>query len=113
MIDLQAATVLLQWSTGGLLFLWLTTRRREVGLGYGWLMRASFGSIALLGLLAGLRYGVVVGRELASAGVVAATAGAMISSIVRRKAGVSGHVDRKSTRLNSSHTDISRMPSSA
>ena len=23
------------------------------------------------------------------------------------------HVDRKSTRLNSSHTDISRMPSSA
>ena len=24
-----------------------------------------------------------------------------------------GHLDRKSTRLNSSHTDISRMPSSA
>ena len=24
-----------------------------------------------------------------------------------------GHIDRKSTRLNSSHTDISRMPSSA
>lgn len=102
MTDLQAATVLLQWSTGGLLFLWLTTRRREVGLGYGWLMRASFGSIALLGLLAGLRYGVVVGRELASAGVVAATALALISSIVRRKAGVSGHLsehDRRSERV--------------
>ena len=26
---------------------------------------------------------------------------------------VTGKVDRKSTRLNSSHTDISRMPSSA
>ena len=38
-IDLDAATVLLQWATGGLLFLWVTTRRREVGLGYGWLMR--------------------------------------------------------------------------
>ena len=32
----------------------------------------------------------------------------------RRKPGTSRHVtDRKSTRLNSSHTDISRMPSSA
>ena len=27
---LDAATVLLQWSAGGLLFLWFTTRRREV-----------------------------------------------------------------------------------
>jgi len=101
-IDLQAATVLLQWSTGGLFFLWLTTRRREVGLGYGWLMRATFGSIALLGLLAGLRYGVVAGRELALAGVVAATVVATISSVVRRKAGVSGHVadhDRRSERV--------------
>ena len=29
------------------------------------------------------------------------------------KAALTGHIDRKSTRLNSSHTDISRMPSSA
>ena len=28
-------------------------------------------------------------------------------------ANVQGYIDRKSTRLNSSHTDISRMPSSA
>jgi len=114
-IDLQAATVLLQWSTGGLIFLWLTTRRREVGLGYGWLMRASFGSIALLGLLAGLRYGVVVGREIASAGVVAATALAMASSIARRKAGVSGHVsehDRRSERV-AAMTGIDRAAKTA
>ena len=26
---------------------------------------------------------------------------------------LAGYIDRKSTRLNSSHTDISRMPSSA
>ena len=43
MITLDAATVLLQWAVGGLFFLWVTTRRREVGIGYGWLMRAVFG----------------------------------------------------------------------
>ena len=42
MIRLSAATVLLQWSVGGLLFLWVTTRRREVGLGYGWLLRSVY-----------------------------------------------------------------------
>ena len=51
---LDAATFLLQWATGGLLFLWVTTRRREVGLGYGWLLRATFGVLAVLGLVAGL-----------------------------------------------------------
>src|SRR2546423_9048593 len=39
---LDAGTVLLQWATGGLFFLWVTTRRREVGLGYGWLLRGVF-----------------------------------------------------------------------
>ena len=38
-VKLDAATFLLQWAIGGLLFLWVTTRRREVGLGYGWLLR--------------------------------------------------------------------------
>jgi hypothetical protein len=42
MIKLDAATVLLQWATGGLLFLWVTTRRREVGIGYGWLLRGTY-----------------------------------------------------------------------
>ncbi len=42
MIDFDAASLLLQWATGGLLFLWVTTRRREVGLGYGWLMRGIY-----------------------------------------------------------------------
>ena len=35
--------MLLQWATGGLVFLWVTTRRREVGLGYGWLLRGVYG----------------------------------------------------------------------
>ena len=41
-IRLDAATVLLQWATGGLLFIWVTTRHREVGLGYGWLLRGVY-----------------------------------------------------------------------
>ena len=41
-ISLDGATVLLQWAVGGLFWLWVTTRRREVGLGYGWLLRGVF-----------------------------------------------------------------------
>src|SRR5581483_3061676 len=46
-IRLDGATVLLQWAVGGLLFLWVTGRRREVGLGYGWLLRGVYGLLAL------------------------------------------------------------------
>ena len=42
-VQLDLATVLAQWATGGLFFCWVTTRRREVGIGYGWLLRISFG----------------------------------------------------------------------
>ena len=38
-VHLDAATILLQWATGGLAFLWVTTRGRLVSLGYGWLLR--------------------------------------------------------------------------
>ena len=37
------ATLLVQLAAGGLFFCWITTRRREVGLGYGWLLRIVFG----------------------------------------------------------------------
>ena len=90
MFDLHAASVLLQWSTGGLLFLWVTTRRREVGLGYGWLMRATYGLLALIAFVLGVRYGLRPVREAASAGVVLATAVALVQSIRRKDAGVSG-----------------------
>ncbi|MCZ7535178.1 MAG: hypothetical protein M5T61_04030 [Acidimicrobiia bacterium] len=46
-MKLDGATVLLQWAAGGLLGGWITTRRREVGLGYGWLLRSVFGAMAL------------------------------------------------------------------
>ena len=54
MIQLDAATVLLQWAAGGLLFLWVTTRRREVGVGYGWLLRGVYGATAVGAACAGI-----------------------------------------------------------
>ena len=36
-----------------------------------------------------------------------------LASMLQEKLGHESTIDRKSTRLNSSHTDISRMPSSA
>ena len=52
MIELDAATLLVGWAAGGWLLLWVTTRRREVGLGYGWLMRGIFLALAAGSLVA-------------------------------------------------------------
>ena len=98
MIDLDAATFCLQWATGGLFFLWVTTRGREVGIGYGWLMRATFGILAAIGVFLGIRYDPAPVREVAGAGVVAATAVALAVSVVRRRAGVAGERERIATR---------------
>ena len=74
MIRLDAATLLLQWATGGLLFCWVTTRGRTVSLGYGWLLRGTYGLIALGAAYVGLRYGHGVPvREASSVGVVVAS----------------------------------------
>ncbi|MGI8808351.1 MAG: hypothetical protein ACR2KK_11000 [Acidimicrobiales bacterium] len=95
MIRLDAATVLLQWATGGLLFLWVTTRRREVGIGYGWLLRAVYAVLALGAAAAGLLVEAVPVRDACSFGVVGAATVALGVSIVRRKAGVAGERARK------------------
>ncbi len=94
MIRLDAATVLLQWATGGLAFLWLTTRRREVGLGYGWLLRGTYGLMALGGAYVGLRVEALWVREVAGLLVALATGLALAVSILRRRAGVAGQRDR-------------------
>jgi hypothetical protein len=91
-IRLDAATVMLQWATGGLGFLWVTTRHREVGIGYGWLLRGAYLVLAALGLVLGLRFQSVAGREVGSALVVLAAGAALAVSVVRRRAGVSGRV---------------------
>ena len=95
MIRLDAATVLLQWATGGLFFLWVTTRRREVSLGYGWLLRTTYLLTAAGALITGLRYGEAVPvRDAASGGMVLASLGALIVSMQRRATGVRGERDR-------------------
>ena len=102
MIRLDAASFLLQWSVGGLSFTWVTTRRREVGLGYGWLMRAVFALMAAASVLVGRAIGPVVVRDLAAIGVVLASVGALVVSVQRRGAGVSGQrgrVERRTARV--------------
>ena len=95
MIRLDAATVLLQWAVGGLLFLWVTTRSREVGIGYGWLLRGLYLLMAAGAAVLGAAIDPVPVREASSVAVVAAGGGALAVSIVRRKAGVRGEHERK------------------
>ena len=97
-MSLDAATVLLQWSTGGLLFLWVTTRRREVGIGYGWLIRAVYLVMAVGAVAAGRALDPVPVRDVASAGVAVAAGVALAVSVVRRRAGVSGERQRQERR---------------
>ena len=102
MITLDAATVLLQWAVGGLFFLWVTTRRREVGIGYGWTMRITFGLMAAGAVVVGLVVDPVPVREAFGIGVVVATGVALVVSWQRRKAGVAGQrseEERRSTRV--------------
>ncbi|MGZ4757504.1 MAG: hypothetical protein ACXV95_00435 [Acidimicrobiales bacterium] len=92
-MKLDAATFLLQWATGGLAFCWVTTRRREVSLGYGWLLRGVFGVMAA-GATAIFATQHISGARafalVATLGVVASTAAALVVSVVRRRGGVRG-----------------------
>ena len=90
MIKLDAATVLLQWAVGGLLFTWVTTRGRLLGIGYGWLMRSVFIVMAIGSIAAASATAWVPVRELTTVIVISAATVALGVSIARRKAGVSG-----------------------
>ena len=111
-IRLDAATVLLQWAVGGLGFLWVTTRGRQVGIGYGWLVRGTYLLMALGALVLGLWLDPVPVREASSLAVVVGTAVALAVSVTRRKAGVAGErerVARRSARV-AAMTGIDRRP---
>jgi hypothetical protein len=88
-VKLDGATFLLQWATGGLAFGWVTTRRREVSIGYGWLIRITFGLMAV-GALALFVYDDHPFAAACSAGTALGAAFALAVSVVRRKAGVRG-----------------------
>ena len=98
MISLDITTFLLQWATGGLFFLWVTTRRREVSLGYGWLLRLVYGLIALIAFVTGVRYGFVAVREISALGVAVACAVVGWVSWDRRAAGVALQRERVAAR---------------
>lgn len=101
-IRLDAATVLLQWAVGGMAFCWFTTRRREVGLGYGWLLRGTYLLLAVAAAAIGFRYGVIPIREAAAVATALACAVAMAVSVQRRRAGVQGQqaeFDRRTARV--------------
>lgn len=112
MIRLDAATVLLQWSVGGLLFLWVTTRGRQVGIGYGWLVRGTYMLMALGAFSAGLALEPVPVREASSLAVAIGAGVALGVSIVRRRAGVAGERERLARRSErvSAMTGIERRP---
>ena len=102
MIRIDAATVLVQWAAGGWIFLWVTTRRREVGLGYGWLQRMIFLLMAAGSAAVALVTEVVWTRDLATVGFCVIGGAALIVSIARKSAGVAGQrtlVERRSARV--------------
>lgn len=112
MIGLDGATVLLQWAAGGWLFLWVTTRHRVVGLGYGWLQRATFLALGAGSLTAAFVTSPTWPREIATMAFLATGSWALAVSIRRRAVGVAGQratVERRSARV-AAMTGIDRAP---
>jgi len=102
MIEVHGATVLLMWATGGFFFLWVTTRRREVGLGYGWTMRLTYIVIAALAVVTGIVSGPHWPREIFAIASIVGSVVAMAESWFRRRAGVAGQrrvIERRSERV--------------
>ena len=65
-MKLDAATVMLQWAAGGMLFFVYTFRTGEISVGYGKLLRGVYAALALIGAGLGVAFGVVLGREIAA-----------------------------------------------
>ena len=100
MIDFQASTFLLQWATGGLLFLWVSSKTRLIGLGFGWTTRITYLVIAGIGLLVGVMGDTLWLREISNIGLLMATSFALLVSIARRKAGVKGQRELQRSRAD-------------
>ena len=88
-MKLDLATVLVQWAAGGLLGGWITTRRRVLGTGYGWLVRGVFASLALGGAAAGIAssengFGATV-RDVGALAMASFAIGALVVSVARRR----------------------------
>ena len=100
MIDFQASTFLLQWATGGLLFLWVSSKTRLIGLGFGWTTRITYLVIAGIGLAVGVMGDTLWLREISNIGLLMATSFTLLVSIARRKAGVKGQRELQRSRAD-------------
>lgn len=93
-MQLDLGSFLLQWATGGLAFLWVTTRHRTVSLGYGWLLRGVYGALGMFAAWAELRSDHAgMGRSVflaGTGGLIVAAGVALAVSVTRRGAGVRG-----------------------
>ena len=87
-----------QWAVGGLAFLWVTSRHRQVGLGYGWLLRGTYALMAAGAFASGLAFGFLPVRDISSLLVALSAFVVLIISIAQRKAGVSGADDEHDRR---------------
>jgi hypothetical protein len=90
---LDAPTVLLQWAAGMVLFLWVTGRRREVGIGYGWTVRGTAIVLVAGAVLAGRLTGASeaagsIVRDALGSVFLVALIGVTAVSWTRRSAGV-------------------------
>lgn len=91
------------------MFLWVTTRRREVGLGYGWLMRGILLALAIGAVVVGAigtsgRFDdwAIMARNVTAAAFVGGGVVTLVQSVSRRSAGVTGQrvdVERRSARV--------------
>ena len=100
MIDFQASTFLLQWATGGLLFLWVSSKTRLIGLGFGWTTRITYLVIAGIGLVVGVMGDTLWLREISNICLLMATSFTLLVSIARRKAGVKGQRELQKSRAD-------------
>jgi len=94
--------VLLQWAVGGMAFCWFTTRRREVGLGYGWLLRGTYGLLALGAFAVALVVDTNPVRDAASLLTALACFAVLGVSVALKSAGVRGQRaehDRRTARV--------------
>jgi hypothetical protein len=94
-----------------LFFLWVTTRRRELGIGYGWLLRGVYLVLAVGAVFAGRIGPSVPVRDVSAAATALAAGFALAVSIAHRKAGVSGEhqrAERLAARLGERPSGASR-----
>lgn len=92
-MKLDLGTFLIQWAAGGMLFGWVTTRGRLVSLGYGWLLRAVYGLMAVVAAAVWFRAEHDTQHLVSIIGALATAVAALYGiglSAVRRRAGVSG-----------------------